>query len=262
MEPKVNRRPSADPRDLLGAYALGAVDAHEAAEVEALLAQDAAATAEIAALLAVAGTLTDLVEPMEPPAGLRDRIAAAALAERPAPLAANVPGWATSDGLAPRALPAAPGSAPTPVVRPEPSFWQRASVWATAAAALMLVSIGLFAWNMQLRNELATAPQVETMALSTTEHAPNATGLVKYMPQEGVIMLDVRDLPPLPDGYVYEVWLIGEGEPQPAGTFSTSSGQHAIAADRSQFTTLAVTAEPGPLGTMAPTSEPVVTASL
>ena len=115
---------------------------------------------------------------------------------------------------------------------------------------------------MQLRSEISTTPQVETLDLARTAMAPQATGEVHYMPQQGVLMLDVKDLPPLPEGYVYEVWLIGEGNPVPAGVFADASAQHAVAADRSQFTTLAITREPGPLGTAAPTGEIYATASL
>ena len=75
-------------------------------------------------------------------------------------------------------------------------------------------------------------------------------------------LLDVKDLPPLPEGYVYEVWLIGDGNPVPAGVFANATAQHAIAADRSQFNTLAITMEPGPMGTEAPTSDVYATASL
>src|SRR5690242_6582382 len=84
MEPRVNQPPQDNVRDLLGAYALGAVDAHEAAHVRAFVEQDAAAEAELAALLAAVSMLPDLAEPITPPPGLRDRISAAALAERPA----------------------------------------------------------------------------------------------------------------------------------------------------------------------------------
>ena len=45
------------------------------------------------------------------------------------------------------------------------------------------------------------------------------------------------------------------GNPVPAGVFDNATAQHAIAADRSQFNTLAITMEPGPMGTAAPTSE-------
>jgi anti-sigma-K factor RskA len=257
MEPKVNKAPLDDMRNLLGAYALGAVDAREAAQMRAFLEHDREAEAELAELLAAVSVLPELAEPIAPPAGLRDRIAAAALADLPArPLSIAQ--------LAPPAPePLRPKSAePANVVRPEPAFWKRASVWATAAAALLIVSLGLLYWNMQLRNEISTTPQVETLALATTDMAPDAHGDVKYMPQEGVLKLDVRNLPPLPEGYVYEVWLIGDGGPVPAGVFADASAQHAIAADRSQFNTLAITMEPGPMGTEAPTSEVYATASL
>ena len=248
MEPKVNRPPRDDVRDLLGAYALDAVDAREAAEVRAFLEHDAEARAELAELLAVVSVLPALAEPMTPSAGLRDRISAAALADAPARTTHVSP---TPTPL--RTLSVEQPVAPTNVVRPEPAFWQRASTWATAAAALLIISLGLLYWNMQLRNEISTTPQVETLALAATEKAPEAHGEVKVMPQEGLLMLDVRNLPPLPEGYVYEVWLIGEGDPVPAGVFDSSTAQHAMVADRSQFTTVAVTMEPGPMGTEAPT---------
>lgn len=257
MEPKVNRPPQDDLRDLLGAYALGAVDAREAAEMRVLLAQDVAAEAELAELLAAVSALPALAEPMAPPAGLRDRIAAAALAEAPSRSAPPI----AAPTLPP--APIAPSVADrTNVVRPEPAFWQRAAVWATAAAALLLISLGLLYWNMQLRNEISTTPPVETLALATTAMAPEASGEVHYMPDQGVLMLDVKDLPPLPQGYVYEVWLIGEGNPVPAGVFADATAQHAVAADRSLFNTLAITMEPGPMGTEAPTGEIYATASL
>jgi anti-sigma-K factor RskA len=258
MEPRVNRPPEDDLRELLGAYALGAVDAQEAAEMRAFLEQDLAAETEFAELLAAVSMLPELAEPLAPPAGLRDRIAAAALADLPA-------------RSAPVALPATPPPAqviglpvaPANIVRPKPAFWQRASVWATAAAALLVISLGLLYWNMQLRNETSATIPVETLALAPTGMAPEASGEVQYMPEQGVIMVDVKDLPPLRDGYVYEVWLIGEGDPVPAGVFANSTAQHAVVADRSQFNTLAITMEPGPMGTEAPTSTDVyATASL
>jgi hypothetical protein len=75
-------------------------------------------------------------------------------------------------------------------------------------------------------------------------------------------MLDVRDLPPLEPDQVYEVWLIGADGPVPAGVFDQPTDQHAIVADRDLYDTLAITAEPGPLGTEAPTGEIVATAPL
>lgn len=255
MEPRVTQPPLDNLRDLLGAYALGAVDEREAAEMRAFLKQDADAAGELAELMAAASVLPALAEPMTPPAGLRDRIAAIAQADapvRPTPVAP----------LTPR-LPAPSSGEPSPsLVRPEPAFWQRAAVWATAAAALLVISLGMLYWNMQLRSEIDATPPVETMALATTDMAPDASGEVHYMPDQGVLMLDVKDLPALPQGYVYEVWLIGDGNPVPAGVFAHATAQHAVVADRSLFNTLAITMEPGPMGTTAPTGDIYASASL
>jgi anti-sigma-K factor RskA len=106
-------------------------------------------------------------------------------------------------------------------------------------------------------------PVTETIALAPTDAAPEARGEVTYHPRDDLFILDVRDLPPLEPDQVYEVWLIGEdGVPAPAGVFDQPTDQHAIVADRDRYDTLAITAEPGPLGTEAPTGEIVATASL
>jgi anti-sigma-K factor RskA len=123
----------------------------------------------------------------------------------------------------------------------------------------------LLVWNLRLREQIqqATAPVAETIALAPTDAAPGARGEVTYLPQDDLFILDVRDLPPLEPDQVYEVWLIGEdGVPAPAGVFDQPTDQHAIVADRDRYDTLAITAEPGPLGTEAPTGEIVATASL
>lgn len=241
----------AEMRDLLGAYALGAVDASEAAAVREHLATCAECQAEMAELWAAVDTLPALVEPMEPPPALRGRIAAA-IAQEMAPSApppvAPVP---------PAAIPRAPEP-----IRPA-RWWTSLSPWAAAAAILLLLSAGLLVWNLRLREQLATTPVPETIALAPTDEAPDASGEVTYLPQSQIFFLDVRDLPPLAADQVYEVWLIGgDGVPAPAGVFDQPTDQHAIVADRDQFDTLAITAEPGPLGTEAPTGEIVATAPL
>ena len=64
MEPRVIRPPQDDLRELLGAYALGAVDAREAAEMRAFLEHDLAAEVEFAELLAAVSVLPELAEPL------------------------------------------------------------------------------------------------------------------------------------------------------------------------------------------------------
>jgi len=259
VEPNLTVARHTATRDLLGAFALGAVDAEEAATVRAHLATCPECQAEIADLWAAVDSLPGLIEPMEPPPALRDRIAA---------IAAE----AASPALAPPALSALPAPEPVPTVAPAPavpepirrsaSFWSRATPWAAAAAILLLLTTGLLVWNLRLREQIATAPVTETIALAPTDAAPEARGQVTYLPQDDLFILDVRDLPPLEPDQVYEVWLIGANGPEPAGVFDQPTDQHAIVADRDRYDTLAITAEPGPLGTEAPTGEIVATASL
>jgi anti-sigma-K factor RskA len=260
VEPNQTVARHAATRDLLGAFALGAVDAEEAAAVRAHLATCAECQAEMAGLWLAVDSLPETVEPMEPPPALRDRIAATIMAEAASPAPAPPP---VAAAAAPEPVPTI---APAPLV-PEPiqkpaSFWSRATPWAAAAAILLLLSAGLLVWNLRLREQLATAPVTETIALAPTDAAPGAHGEVTYLPQDNLLLLDVRDLPPLKPDQVYEVWLIGSEGPVPAGTFDQPTDQHAVVADRSQFETLAITAEPGPLGTAAPTGEIVATAPL
>ena len=257
MEPNLTVARHAATRDLLGAFALGAVDAEEAATVRAHLATCAECQAEIAELWLAVDSLPDMIEPMEPPPALRDRIATAIAAEAASPLPAP------SASPAPEPMPAiAPSPPATEPIRKPASFWSRATPWAAAAAILLLLSAGLLVWNLRLREQIATAPVAETIALAPTDVAPEARGEVTYLPQDDLFMLEVRDLPPLEPDQVYEVWLIGADGPEPAGIFDQPTDQHAIVADRDRYETLAITAEPGPLGTEAPTGEIVATASL
>jgi anti-sigma-K factor RskA len=263
VEPNQTVARHAATRDLLGAFALGAVDAEESASVRAHLVTCAECQAEIAELWLAVDSLPSTIEPMEPPPALRDRIAAAIMSE------------AASPAPAPPAPPVAPAPEPASTIAPVPpapepirkpaSFWSRATPWAAAAAILLLLSAGLLVWNLRLREQVqqVTFPVTETIALAPTDAAPEARGEVTYLPQDNLLVLDVRDLPPLEPDQVYEVWLIGEdGVPAPAGVFDQPTDQHAIVADRNRYNTLAITAEPGPLGTEAPTGEIVATASI
>jgi anti-sigma-K factor RskA len=164
--------------------------------------------------------------------------------------------------MPPVALPRAPERRLAEPIRPT-QWWSKATPWAAAAALLLLVSGGLLAWNLRLQEQIVTVPAPETIALTPTDAAPDASGEVTSVPEESLLLLDVRDLPELEPGQVYEVWLIGEeGVPAPAGVFDQATDRHAIVADRGRYTTLAITAEPGPLGTEAPTGEIVATAPL
>lgn len=251
MEPNLTMARHAETRDLLGAFALGAVDAQEAAAVRAHLATCAECQAEMAGLWAAVDTLPDLVAPMDPPPALRERISAAILAEA-----------ASGSPATPAPLRPAPDQRLPEPIRPA-RWWAAAAPWAAAAAMLLFLSAGLLVWNLRLQNQIETAPTPDTIALAATDAAPGASGQVTYLPDDDLLLLDVRDLPALEPDQVYEVWLIGsDGIPSPAGVFDQPTDHHAIVADRDLYDTLAITAEPGPLGTEAPTGEIVATAPL
>jgi hypothetical protein len=204
-------------------------------------------------------SLPVMIEPIEPPPALRGRIAAAVMAEAASPAPPAIPASRPPEQV-PTIAPAPP--VPEPIRKPA-SFWSRATPWA-AAAILLLLSAELLVWNLRLREQIqqTTAPIAETIALAPTDAAPDASGEVTYLPQDELLMFDVNDLPPLEPDQVYEVWLIGAEGPVPAGTFDQPTDQHAVVADRDLYDTLAITAEPGPLGTEAPTGEIVATAPL
>jgi hypothetical protein len=260
VEPDLSIARHAATRDLLGAFALGAIDAEEADSVRAHLATCAECQAEMTELWLAADSLPDMIEPMEPPPALRDRIAAAVMAETAS--TPHGPAAAPETAAFPSGLTMAPVERVSEPIRKPASFWSRATPWAAAAAILLLLSAGLLVWNLRLREQIATAPAAETIALAPTDVAPDARGEVTYLPQDDLFILEVRDLPPLEPDQVYEVWLIGADGPEPAGIFDQPTDHHAIVADRDQYETLAITAEPGPLGTEAPTGEIVATASL
>ena len=254
MEPRSTITRHEELKALLGVFALGIADAEEAAALRAHLATCAECQAELAELTTAVDALPLGLGPIAPPPSLRDRIEAAVLAETPS---TEITGRAPTPPVAPRPLRAAP----LRPVRPA-AWWANARLWVAAAAALLLIAVGLLAWNLRLQSELrGAAPQ--TIALAPTDAAPGASGEVRYLPQSNLLVLDVRDLPPLPSGEVYEVWLIPhEGAPVAAGTFDQPTAQHAVVADRGQYQAIAITPEPGPLGTTAPTGEIVAQAAL
>jgi anti-sigma-K factor RskA len=79
-----------------------------------------------------------------------------------------------------------------------------------------------------------------------------------YVPAKGHVLLVAHNLVPLPEGKVYQLWLIpAKGDPMPAGTFWPDSGgsrlmMHAMETSGIEAKAFAVTVEP-PGGSPAPT---------
>ena len=224
----------------IAAWVLGALDAEEAASVR-VHAEGCASCTEVAARLRrVVGALPLVAEEVEPPARLRERVLAAAGAPSPAGPPAAVR-----------------------VVRPKRPEKRRApAIPAYAVAAIVLIALiaGALLDRALVSPAIAPAPAVARYTLSGHQQMSGAQATVVDLKSDGVTLIDFRGLPPLAPGRVYEVWLIRSGaNPQPAAVFvPDSNGAKVVLVGRSLagYTTMAVTDEPGPDGSTAPTQPP------
>ena len=283
--------------DLLPAYALGVLGDDERAQVEAFLRADERGRQELAVLEAVVGQLPLLVDEREPPAGLRQRLLAAAEAEADDAGPATPAAPATIPGAVAATPPAPRPAEPTPLPR---RF--RPSV--LAAGLLLFLSLGLGAWNIALRGQvdaqqrlndqlqgqlaaqtgqnsqllsqvqqqqvqiaaLQAQPRAEIYTISGAPGAPNASGQLVYLPGHQTAFLSVQNLPAAPQGRTYQVWYVPPGpQPRPidAGLLGTTDPNEAarLQADLGQFQAVAVSLEPAG-GSQQPTGPIVLLAPL
>jgi anti-sigma-K factor RskA len=209
-------------RDLLPAYALGALDEQERAIVQSYLERYPELRAEATRFGAVAHGLAASVPQRVPPASLK----AVLMAHAQARAAAQPEGSAWWDRLRDGLL--APGF----VVR--------------AAFALLLLVAGLLAaqtihLNSQvahLQREVAARDRLvrilstgsEQVRLNGTEQAPQATATVRFNPDEKWAALETRNLPRLPESQGYQLWLVNAaGERWSGAVFNPNdSGSAAV----------------------------------
>jgi anti-sigma-K factor RskA len=265
----------ADVADLAPAFVLGALEPAESDAVRRHLASCPEAHAEVAEFGSVAPALFETVELVAPPAGLKDRILAAAAAQP------------QRDVDMQRAVGPRPARDPRPAER-TPDAQRRSGVdgssvgwggslfrrpiWAAVAVAAALAVVALGAWNIQLRDEIAgltayrngvvevldqaARPGAQLAVLSTPEDPDGPTGLAAVS-ADGRVALVMRDLSPTTGTQVYETWLIGaDGTPIPIGDFRVGgSGTASFTGSHASLgpgVVVALTLEPGP-GATAPT---------
>lgn len=134
--------------------------------------------------------------------------------------------------------------------------------WAVAALiAVMALAAGIFLG----RTVFESKPESENdlvAQVTITDPQIDASGSVRYLPDQGVILLDLERLPPAEAGYVYQVWMIEGDTPISIGLFNPATSRFAAAGNPNDFDALAITVEQGPLGSDLPTSDPVVVADL
>ena len=190
--------------ELKDAFVLGALPEEERRELEEYLAEHPERQAEIDELGTVAGLLALSPQEQEPPPELRRRIMDAVEAE------AGRPRVESRSWLA----------------RMRESLGVRGL--ALGAAAAMLV-IGLFSWNMVLQGEIQNLqgrvqslreqpqePQMVELGGAGVEHGARAE-LVTLEGDRAVLV--VENMPPVPEGKTYQIWIIEDDVPKPSGLF-------------------------------------------
>lgn len=252
--------------ELAGAYALDALTEDELSRVEEHLATCANPHPAILDLREAASLLAFAAPTVEPPAGLGQRIAAAAVAESEAPGRRFEGASSRVDRLAP--------SAPRPPVR---SQWHRGPLPLALAAVFALLALGLGWWGFMQHQDLQrqraeTARDAAVLAdLSSgseaVETAPAGSlhPAIIVQPHSGGSAYLLLDWPQAAAGRTYQAWLIPQGQkPVSAGVFSGSrSGFQIVRLTRpiSGAQVFAVTLEPLG-GSDQPTTQPFIVRQL
>lgn len=277
-------------RDLAPLYVLDALEPAEAASVRDHLATCSDAHAEMAELGGVAPYLAGSLEPLEPPAAVGERIAAAVRADLRArarddtAAARLVEGYGGAAGPAEAAVREAPPLAAEPVDlavaratramgRPRPA-WR----WLLEAVAVMAL-VGVVGWDVVLQGQLdgarrqaallgsalAAAAQAGsvTATLQGTGPAAGASGFV-VAGTGGTNYMVISGLPDAGAGRTYQAWYLKGQTAVSAGTFTLGADGVTVVGMSSTagpVTAVALTIEPAG-GSVQPTSQPIALANL
>ena len=204
----------ADAKMLLEAYAFGALDERESAQVEAHVATGCAeCAAAVRELFALASRLADSVPQHDPAPHVKAQLMAKVRASgrRANPL----------------------------VIRPPRLAWTMAGLATAAVLILGLMAVRLAKDNSQLRRDLALAkdvtallasPGMQFVDLKGVDPNPQAFGKVVLDPERGAAVVYMYRLPQTPEGKRYQLWIMRDGKPTSAGLFSVSSDGNAMLA--------------------------------
>lgn len=232
-----------DVEALIPAYAIGALDSEEARQVEAHLAR----CATCRALLAQYNQLAEDMLYAVPPVPVPDQVEAALRRE----------------------LDTSPEK---PAARPRAAFpFPRLAAY-LAAAAVLLLFLGngvllhrvnrLEAEARAQATALAVLARAPAVVLRGDAPAPAAEGVLYLQPDTNLALLHVRNLPPVPEGKAYQVWLIHNGKRDSGGLFHVDEKGEAVLLIRAprplaEYQAIGVTVEPAG-GSPGPTSPRVI----
>jgi len=237
--------------ELKEAYVLGALPKEDRREFEEYFAAHPGRQAEIEELSAVAGLLALSPQEQEPSPELRRRIMGAVRAEA-----------VEAEAVHPRA---------------GRRSWlaglrEAVGIRDLALAAAAMLVIGLFSWSMLLQGEVrdlqgrvqglqnqpqgSQIPQMIALGGTGTKQGARAE-LVTLEGDRAVLMAE--NMPPVPEGKTYQIWVIRGDTPQPSGLFEPKGDSIAAVVEKpvEGADAVAVTVEPEG-GSKEPTTDPML----
>lgn len=253
-------------KELLAARALSALDATDARVLAIHLESCVQCQAEISEIEDAAALLAFEVEPLEPPAHIREQILASVRAER------------LQTQLGDHALPdvsQAEGNVLT-FERPRRNVWSSLGSFGALAATVVFVAmiialVLLWQKNRASQRELArveeemrqvqtqvareramgellTSPDAHMARLTGTNVAPAARAMLAY-DKTGHAMLMAKGLPRAPEGMAYQLWYIKDNKKMPGKVFTTDATGNGMLEDQIPATArdaavFAITLEP------------------
>jgi anti-sigma-K factor RskA len=252
-------------RELLQVYALDAADDGEVRQVRAHLAACPACQRELASYRGSLDALALTAPPAAPSPRLRERVLLAAGIERRrrAGLLDWIRQWFAPTGGLTRLRPAVAALA---LVVALGSTFQ--AVRLQVELDRQIEANRALAAEVGARDRLVAllGPGLTTREVSGTEAAPAAEAYVYYRPDRQSAYLMAQQLPALPKGRVYQLWLIRDGKRTSGGTFGPEPdgrGRLAIEAPEplATYQAVGVTVEPEG-GSPGPTGQKVLGGAL
>lgn len=105
----------------------------------------------------------------------------------------------------------------------------------------------LLGLTVVLRHDAGSpAPDVATVAITGTSDAPGVTGRMVHVADEDTAIVNLSNLPPLPTGEAYQLWVLRDGRATSAGLFEQTGPTDArrVVTGIAGADALAVTAQP------------------
>lgn len=190
-------------------------------------------------------------------------------------LALGAPALPVSDALEARVMSAIRAQPQAPAPRPARPRWLMRVVLAASLSAVLALGALSFTAMSDLRDErartgrtsralaLVADPSARRVVL-TGDTAATGGSVSMAIAADGTAVLVGTGLPRIDADRVFELWLMRDGTPIPAGVFRAEDGLALLLLDRDprDFDAAAITIEPGPAGTAAPTSDVIFSAPL